>query len=188
MKGAVSPEAWSNVARAGMQRIYDRSIKNGILDGALLEKNLIGPSGLGGESLTEAVGPVNAQNWIKLANAIKVRQAKSPASEGSVLIQLTQGGALLTAASIPFIDIPDEAKATAAGILLAPAAIARIMTNPASARAMIEGVKVGTVKSATVASGIVGRIMQAIIPRKVDSAKSQQNGKNINSLSAVGAR
>lgn len=184
MKDAVSPEAWGKIAEQGMGKIYARAAFNDAktVNGKTLVSLLLNPkSGLGERGLATAVGPVAAQNWLKLAKAVELRQAKQAAKEGSMLVQLKQGGALIevfggvTAVTGAILTM-NELDLTSAGltfsgtaVLVAPWALARMMVNPRSARLLIEGVKAGTVEKGIQVSGLIGGLIQAMIPRKVDT-------------------
>ena len=177
MKEGVSPVAWQNIARAGMSDILAQSTdpSTGRILGQNLEQALVGRRGLGEKGLVTAVGAIEAQRWLQFAKAVKTRQAKQTATEGGVLIQLTQGGALLQVggALLAGLGIGTDTTGltvTGTGVLLAPAAIARIMTNPNAARALIEGVSAEGVNTAARRAGLTTRILQALVPRQTEVA------------------
>lgn len=180
MKEAVSGPAWQNIARAGMAKIYEKAVDpaSGALLGQSLEQALIGPEGLGAQGLTTAVGPIVAQRWLQFARAVKTRQAKSGASEGSVFIQLTQSGAAVQASQVAIAALglssgSTELQVGAGFILFGPAAVARIMTNPRSARILIEGVKEDSITKFSAQAGTLARLVAGAVPRTVPGVQPE---------------
>ena len=184
VKGAVDEKTWKTIAARGMQRVLDRSKDDatGNINGQQLLKSLLGKGGDGGlgeKGLVTAVGPIEAQRWIGLARAIKVQQSKQGASEGSMLVQLQQGGVLLAGAAAIGGAAIGEGDVTSAGLgagalfLGLPVIAGRIMTNPTAAKALIEGMSTTQKASASKVAGIIGRIVQATIPRQTEKQPSQ---------------
>ena len=175
VKAAVSPEAWKKIARQGMELTIEKSKVKGQLDGAKLLDQLIGRTGLGQRGLVEAVGPIEAQNWIALAKAAKVQQAKQASGEGSMFIQLSQPGAVVKAAGAALATtglVQDNVEMTSGGalILSLPFIASRIMTNPTAAKALIDGMQTNTKRAISTGAGILTRLTQALVPRKVEVA------------------
>lgn len=178
IKGAVSPKAWKTISRQGMERILalSKDKETGVIVGKNLLEKLTGPSGLGERGLVEAVGPIEAQRWISFANAAKIQQKRQAAGEGSMLIQLKQPGAVLNlvevggASLIGLGESTDQDLLTTGGavILGLPFIAGKVMTNPTAARALIDGMKPGTLKAGSTAAGIVTRLMGALVPRQVE--------------------
>jgi hypothetical protein len=184
VKKAVPPETWKKIAARGMKHVLEKSVDDATeqLNGLKLQKLLLGKAnkgGLGSEGLVTAVGPIEAQRWIRFAQALKKQQAKVGATEGTMLVQLTQGGAIVTGlgglADMAFGDTERGATifAGSAGLLSLPFLAGRIMTNPTAANALIEGMTTPQTASASKISGIIGRLVQAVVPRQVETQPSR---------------
>lgn len=172
VKAAVSPEAWDRIARQGMELVMAKSKKDGVVQGQRLLDGLIGKNGLGERGLVEAVGPIEAQRWIKFASAVKFQQSRQAAGEGSMMIQLAQPGALLAVGGGLMGD-SDALTATGGIVLALPFIAARVMTNPRAAAALIEGMTTRQTAKASLRAGIMTRLMSAIVPRDVETQPSR---------------
>jgi hypothetical protein len=99
---------------------------------------------LGKDTMKEIYGANYMKEWNKFLNTVKAVQRKPPALGGGMLVQLTQAGAIISLVSF---DIP---KGGAGVILLGPAAMAQLLTRPASIRWLTRGITMpATAKGAT---------------------------------------
>lgn len=178
VKDAITPKAWEKVSRQGMEMVLKNSTKDNVIDGGKLLEGLIGKNGLGERGLVTAVGPIEAQNWISFAKAAKLQQAAQSGGEGSMAIQLRQPGALLELAggSLALTGLATEdtsLSGTGALILGLPYISAKVMTNPRAAKALIDGMQ--TKKGSPSYAGIAARLVEALVPRKVEVQPSRND-------------
>jgi len=145
---AKDPDGMESFRSLLMTDVVGKSTKNEVLNGQALHNNLFGRSGLGEKFIAEAFDHDTVNYLKKITNALKVSQAQKPGGPGGILIQLKQsgaiaevGGALLTSGGIgagrPILWGPG------AFIMLGPGVLGRIMTNPTTAKLLIDGIKVG---------------------------------------------
>lgn len=165
VRKAVDPSTWEQMQSVAMQDLMAKAVKKetGMLDGVKLEDAAFGRGGLGPKAMAAAFDPQQIASLKGLTNALKVAQEKSGEGTGRVLIQLAQGGALLDVAGneLGLIDTPTETGSAA--ILLTPAVLGKLMTNPTTARWLIRGFN--TSADAKEAAVLGGRILSAAFPR-----------------------
>lgn len=162
LKTALDPETWKLFQAQASQSLIQRSMKDGVLDFHQLERLAFDPKGIGNAAMRETFGTENLTWLHKFVDAGKLANRRAPEETGKMLIQLTQGGALFGLAA-GILPGGSGVEAGAATIVLGPWLLGRLLTNPRTANALIDGLSTRT--SAPVAGAIAGRLATALFPR-----------------------
>ena len=124
--------------------------------------------------MVTAYGPERVRDYKNLIGAMEVAQANGGQKTGSMFIQLKQPGAVLqlsgaALAGLGMIKDETDVTATVAGaaIVLSPPLLAKLMTNPTTAKWIIQGITIprGTKEAVALAS----RILPIAYPRMATS-------------------
>lgn len=167
IKNAVDRPTWDKMLSWHFRDVYEKSGGNAE---AMREAFFGAKSGLGEKEMVQAYGPERVKQYKDLLNAMQTSQAKHGDKTGTVFIQLKQPGAVmqLSGAALAGVGlIQDEVDVTqtalGAAIVLAPPVLARMMTNPLTAKWIIDGMKIpaGTKE----ASAMAARILPLAFPR-----------------------
>ena len=172
MKNAVDAPTWDKVLSWHWRDAYEKSGGNGE---ALREAFFGAKSGLGEKEMVTAYGPERVRDYKNLIGAMEVAQARQGNKTGSVFIQLSQAGAVVSTIGLASASLSGAIDyqvglgdfAPGAAILLGPSILARMMTNPTAAKWIIQGMKIpaGTKESVALAS----RILPLAYPRMATS-------------------
>lgn len=179
VRGAVDPGVWQKMQRWNLQDALTRSTENGVIQGKKLEQHLFGPDGIGQEAMVKGYDPATVTELRQLTNAMHVAQQKQSEGTGRVLIQLTQGGALMNVAGnimgeLGVIDYDPELKSYLASgaVLLGPQALSKVMTHPQGIRWLTQGFS--TPKAGKESVALAGRILSAAFPRPDNLTEPRQ--------------
>lgn len=165
-KNAIADEStWNTVLSGNLSDVLQRSInpETKQIQAKELNRLLFGPDGIGQQAMVTAYGPERTQRYRNFINALEQTQKKQGEGTGRILIQLAQGGALLNVAGnvTGLVDTGFEAESGA--IILGPPVLARLMTNPQTARWLIQGFSAPANTATSMA--LAGRLLQAAFPR-----------------------
>lgn len=167
LKNAVDAPTWNKMLSWHWRDVYEHSAG----DAASMREGFFGAkSGLGEKEMVQAYGPERVQQYKQLLNAMESAQKTAQDKTGTIFIQLKQPGAVMqlsgaALAGLGLIQDEVDVTQTVAGlaIVMAPAVLARLMTNPTAAKWLIDGMKIpaGTKEAAALAS----RILPLAYPR-----------------------
>lgn len=130
---------WPEIQNRLAQTMIQRASPKGELNGAAL---LQGLNGLGEETARVAFKPEVLKELLTLGRtADLIAQNPTRSVGGKMLIQLTQGGAIVTLITAPFTGASTATLGAATGLTLGPYVLSRVLTNPATVRAMTEGIQ-----------------------------------------------
>lgn len=151
LKAVTDKKTWNELQSTYLSEVIDASTKDTAVVGKNMEKQLnkLGEKGL------KAVFGDNLADIKTFVNTVKMVQDKGLATKSDVLIQLTQGGALMNVASAPFTGGGGLAGLVPSGaILLSPWVVAKIMTNKMGIKWLTEGLvtRVGTKEAIKIAA------------------------------------
>ena len=170
VRSAVDFPTWQKMQRWELEDAMTRSQTNGVIDGAKLDKHLFGPDGIGHEAMKAGFDQATVTELREFTNALKVAQQRQSEGTGRILVQMTQGGALLNFGAnvlgeLGAIDYDPELKSYLASgaIILGPPALAKVMTHPQGIKWLTEGFSTPAKGKASVA--LAGRILSAAFPR-----------------------
>ena len=175
VRKAVGEDVWQRFQSVAAEDIFKRAeMPGGQISGEKLQQVLTGRSGYGMAKLKEVFSPEQIDGFQRFANAMKVVQDRTSDASGKMLIQMTQGGAVLNLAANMTGLADTGLEATSGAILLGPAMLAKAMTNPKAVDWLIKGWQL---PSGSTEAGVVGgHLLQALLPRKYmpDFPKSTQ--------------
>jgi hypothetical protein len=145
-----------------LDRLMQDSMHNGVINGIKLEERMFSRKGVGEASMRTLYTPEQIHTYKQFINALKLAQDKQSEGTGRMLIQLTQGGALMNMGAAA-LGKSDQFIQESAGILLSPLMISRLMTTPTTANIMIRGL---TLPARTeLAASLAGSAINALYPR-----------------------
>lgn len=150
-------DTWNAMLTSFNREMIDKHSKSGALDAAALLRDFNNPKVK--RTMQAAFSPEQYQALRDFADIAAKSQKKLPGG-GDVLIQLTQSGVIVsaaTAALAPEGQLKDVATGSAAVFLLGPNIIARAFTNPTMVRWLTNGLQ--TPKSSKAAAGLATRIL-----------------------------
>jgi len=166
--GADSPEMKALQRRYVSRAFADATDQQGNISGAKLLDSLVGKGGQAEARFTAAFpDPVVRRNLVHFGDALRTieKQAGEAGGGGTMLIQLTQGSALLaavvTAAATGFIP---AALGTIATTLISPSVFAEMLTRKPTARLLMMAVK--TPPTAKIAGSLISRL--AIAAKQIE--------------------
>ena len=165
VRKAVGEDVWQRFQSVAAEDIFKRAeMPGGQISGEKLQQVLTGRSGYGMAKLKEVFSPEQIDGFQRFANAMKVVQDRTSDASGKMLIQMTQGGAVLNLAANMTGLADTGLEATSGAILLGPAMLAKAMTNPKAVDWLIKGWQL---PSGSTEAGVVGgHLLQALLPRK----------------------
>jgi hypothetical protein len=149
-KKSVDLESMREVVRSG------RISKEGLVKGDMMLRQMYGKEGIGAETLNLIFTKTQLRRIDKFVDTLKATQRKEVEGIGKMWIQLTQGGAIMGFAT----GLAPEA----AGLLLAPGLMAKMLTTETGAKILTDGIKV--VKGDPRVAGISARIIKYILEMK----------------------
>ena len=133
LKRIMPEKAWNTIQRGSLETLYRSATnKDGMMVGKDLLALMIGKNGIGERSMKELFGAEGSQVAIRFAKSLAELQKKTPISEGSLAIQFTQMGAVLATGTGQF-------KKEAAGLLIGPKIMAKLITSPKAVDALLKG-------------------------------------------------
>lgn len=143
-RGAVDEATWREVQGAFLRRTIQDATEpvTGMLGGRALEQRLFSKTGVGTEVLDTALGNETRRKLQGLVDALRITQDRPSEGTGRIFIQLKQAGAAtdVAGAAITFgVGFPK----TAAMIMLGPAALSRVFTNPTAIQWLTTGLTLG---------------------------------------------
>ncbi len=167
--GGLESTPWKKMQSWHAQDLLARGTgANGELSGSKLTEAMFGRTGMGEKAMREIYSPAQVESLKQFSNALKVAQERQAEGTGRMLIQLAQGGAVFQIAT----GVGGGAgRLGAATILLAPAVLARAMTNPRIAKIITDGVKAGT--KSKVAAGALGRFITDVTNLETERQKQE---------------
>ena len=180
LKKAVSPETWATIQHSVLERMMKLSEKDGVIQPHVLEQKLYGPTGLGAGKmgvLFDSEQRTWINRFIKAAHATMVEADTT----GKMAIQLQQTGAAtkigqtLGAGVLGgsfAINAGTMIPGTASMIVLGPPVLAKIMTHPKLSKMFVEAME--TRATSPKAGAIVGRLLNALVPRPVESTQTSR--------------
>lgn len=130
VKEIVGTDEWAGIKDAFLGKVIREATDTGdSISGTKLQAGL---KRFGDDALSELLGPEGTQRAKQLARTLELTQGKSGDATGRTFIQLSQAGAvvgtLATGASLP-----------AGAILIGPAILSKILTNPRMSRLLTMG-------------------------------------------------
>lgn len=129
-----NPEVWNGIQGTFLTDIIAKNTDDaGVLSGAGVLKEL---DRFGDDALKEVFNTKNMATMRRFFNTLAITQKGTDAGIGRIAIQLAQGGA---AVSLLVPGAPTGV--AAAGILLGPVALSRLVTNPQAAKWLSIGMK-----------------------------------------------
>ena len=143
-RAAVDEAAWAEVQGAFLRRTIQNSTDDvtGFLSGRKLQNALFAKTGVSTEVLDAAYGNETRRKLQGLVDALRLTQDRPSEGTGRIFIQLKQAGAAtdVAGAAITFgVGFPK----TAAMIMLGPAALSRVFTNPTAIQWLTTGLTLG---------------------------------------------
>ena len=168
--GGKGTKEWQKVQAWNTADLFAKATnkKTGELTGASLKEAMFGRTGIGKKAMESIYSEQQLKTLSRLSNALEVLQKRQAEGAGRMFIQLSQAGALV---SLPFQGASGFNK-TAATILLGPAVLARVFTNPALANIFIEGIEAGT--KSKVAAGAMGRFLTDVANMQLADQEPRQ--------------
>ena len=165
VRDAVGDGVWPKIQRRALEVMTQAATHDGYIVGRSLEAEM---RKMGPEVIKATFSPEQKLYLDRWINLVKVMQGKSVDETGKMLIQLTQGGVALRAASELgesglFGAMGSQAVNQAGLILGGPWVISRIFTNPDLAKHFIDGMT--TPSNSSKAGEIIGRILNGLYPR-----------------------
>lgn len=170
VKNAVDPPTWDKMLSWHWRDAYAKSAGNA----KVLHEAFFGANGLGEKEMITAYGPERVKQYKDFLNAMEVAQKRQPDKTGTVFISLKTPGAVMqlsggALAGLGIIQDEVDVAQTLGGamLVLGPPILARLMTNPTSAKWIIDGMKIpaGTKE----ASALAARILPLAFPRMASS-------------------
>lgn len=147
-----SPEMRTMERRFMQRQFANVTDATGKIDGAALEKALVGTTGEFGDRFTAQLArPEQRQNVLRFAQALKTLQNQQRSKIGSVAVQLTQGGIIIGALT------GRAAPTTAALAFIPPSVIAEMLLSKRTARMLLRTIETPRGVKATTAA--IGRIV-----------------------------
>ena len=135
IKATQNPKSWEAVGRGVVEQFYKAATdKNGVLVGRNLLSLFTGKTGMGERAMRELFGKEGTDSLIRFATSLREIQKANPVSEGKLAIQFTQMGAVLAVGTGQF-------KKEAAGLLIGPKLLAKIITSPKGNDWLLRGAK-----------------------------------------------
>jgi len=139
----VDPKTWERV-RAGFYQSLIEDVTDVSTKEIQGKKLLTLIKGYGPDMLEKVAGPRDLDAIKRFATTVDLVQSKQGAKEGSMLIQLTQGGLLLA----PFVRPSVGTIAAAGTVFLGLPVIAKIMASKGGAQWLAEGFHISTTSKA----------------------------------------
>jgi hypothetical protein len=136
VKEAVGTQVWDKLKNYLINDIIRKSTKDNIVHGSTMLEKMFGKSGYGKQVMEATFNPLEIKMIKDTATTLKVIQAKQGQGIGHMWIQLAQAGAATT---MVFTGM----KGTAPVILLGPAILARLFTNPTANKWFLRAVRLG---------------------------------------------
>jgi hypothetical protein len=167
VKQAVTPETWSNIQQGTIQRLWGKSGQ----DPSKFKELLVGPQGLGREKLNVLYTP-EQQHWMMRFTDTVAQTLQKGDTTGKQAIQLMQPGAMLGIGAGLVANIHPIIPAGATTILLGPPMLAKVMLSPTLSKMFVEGLR--TPATSHTAGAVVGRLLNALVPRTVESDQSSR--------------
>mgnify|MGYP001560161877 FL=1 len=136
MQKAIGPAPWKELQANLAQRLVRADPATGVLRGQPFLQRL---SRLGDETLNAAFGPDVTARLKELGGAMTFVQAGGASPKGTpgkMFIQLAQGGAFIDMVAFNWLSRPGSA-----AIILGPAALGKILTNPKAIQWLTTGIK-----------------------------------------------
>lgn len=158
IKEAVDADTWKQFQSFAVRDMMVRGSNDGVLNGVKLENAMLGHGGIGEQSLATVFDAAQLKTLRDFATTLKVVQAKQGEGIGGMAVQLTQAGAIMNLVS----NIVEGVEKETATIILGPAVIAKLMTNPTTAKWLIQGIQTPLISPT--AGSIVGRLANAAVP------------------------
>ena len=167
VKNAVDPVTWDKMLSWHWRDVYEKTEGNAA---SMREAFFGAKSGLGEKEMAQAYGPERVQQYKQFLNAMETAQKHAADKTGTIFIQLKQPGAVMqlsgaALAGLGLIQDEVDMTQTTAGlaIVMAPKVLSRLMTNPTTAKWIIDGMKIpaGTKEAVALAS----RILPLAYPR-----------------------
>lgn len=174
VKSAVGPETWGMVQRSGLQRIIELSSKDGVVQPHLLEQSLFGPKGLGQEKMNVLFN-TDQNLWLKKFIQAAHMTMKGGDTTGKMAIQLAQPAAMVGVGAGMFGGVHSAIPASSIAILATPPILSQIMTSPHMAKLFVTGMT--TPATSPSAAGIVGRLLNMVMPRAKESTESSRGSE-----------
>ena len=180
----VTPEIWKKVQRSGVEELLMGSLKDGQIMGSKLMNKLVGVGGIRDKGLRLAFGRQGAANIVKFARTVRTLQTKQGDGTGTVLVQLQQGGALMTLGGAATGN--SEITEGGVAILLVPALLSRILMHPKAANALIEGM---TLRGGSEAHkrALAGRIFAGIVGPELAAAERERAADTLPTVHSFGS-
>lgn len=150
-------DTWNAMLTSFNRELIEKHSKSGTLDAAALLRDFNNPKMK--RTMEAAFSPEQYQALRDFADIASKSQKKLPGG-GDVLIQLTQSGVIVSAATAvlaPEGKLKDVATGSAAVFLLGPNIIARAFTNPVMVRWLTNGMQ--TPQGSKAAAGLATRIL-----------------------------
>ena len=171
-KNAIASDPdWNKVLSVKLQDLFEqaRNPTTKEISGMQLREAMFGRNGVGAQAMITAYGPERVALYRQFANALEVSQARQGSGVGGVAIQLQQPGAViqLSGAGLAAFGLANDSDySVAAGgvIILGPAILAKAMTNPTTARWMLDGMRLdGGVRTAGI---VVAKLVSSLFPKE----------------------
>lgn len=184
IKEAVDVPTWKKLQSFALQDLLAKSELNGVVTGKKLDGAMFGRTGYGKEMMEAVFEPGQVDRFKAFSNALRISQEKQSEGTGRMLIQLTQGGALLNMAG-ELTGVTDTGTTMESGaILLGPAIIAQLLTHPGTANWLTRGVRMPA--KAPQAGAMFGHILSAAFPRPSQEADSTSQAQPVRQEPARG--
>lgn len=163
VKAAVTPKAWMRLQSFAVRQMMKTATDtDGVMKGKSFLAELTSKRGMGEEMFEEVFDKTQRQALEDFGQAAKVAQAKQVGA--GRIMSLAQGGAILQIMS----EGPELFPGQPEMVILGPAAVAFMLTNPRSARWLTQGFDIPA--NSAQGAALAGRILQALNPRQVDEA------------------
>jgi hypothetical protein len=166
IRAAVGEGQWSAFQGSMLEGLIQRATgTDGKINGAALERLLFNPKkgGMGMEALNAGYTPEQITQFRKFAQTVRLTQEKQASSIGRVFIQLRQAGAIVELGGVGLGLAEGEVTPESAVLVLGPGIMARLLTNPRTAKLFTEGLTINwNSPRAKVIWSTIGRI---VLPR-----------------------
>ena len=191
VKDAVDPATWGKLQQYAGHELLKKSESGGVLSGMALENTMTGRNGFGDTTLSAMFGdnPGLIQRWKDLATTLRTVQERPKGTPGGMLIQMKQGGAAIQLAAgvygLTTSAYTGEFPTTAIGIMIAPIALAQMMTHKGTADLIIRGIL--TPIASPAAGALYGRLAAAALrPDMIDQRSVVKPAATLDRGPAVG--
>lgn len=169
-KSVVDEATWSKMQRAYLTSI----IKNASVDGELKASHITAQLHKMGEPALREIFSGGKTSGLKairdLDEVAKLMQDKPTKLSGGLLIQFIQAGAMIQLGEAALLGFSTSVSPLSAGVLVAPPLFARMLTNPITARWLVNGMKLspGSEEMYRAAGRISSQLVKEIISEQND--------------------